>query len=306
MRVTREAIERLSPETAAFLEYRGPQDQEIVHRMHQDRPTLGGHEPGSWGLQFLGWRTHDGIYHPPDDTDLLTNPATDRLWAPLAVLGQEPVDVGETMTRMREKGFWPVFEGKQVDQFLVGTKAIRWWLSLDQAAEKYQRPPREAATLVFRETASNTNERTCIAAVLPPHPAAAHTLTGAIVGNVTEGAAAVVLNSFCFDWALRLRTAGTHVSFTYMRPMPVPPADVVNRLPRIPTRLAWESGLSHITDDDSLWPLLWDANRAVAEAYGLGPADLAHILDSFPGVKKKRPAFFAYLLSRLAEWSAEV
>lgn len=118
-------------------------------------------------------------------------------------------------------------------------------------------------------------------------------------------AAATVLNSFCFDYALRMRTTGTNVSFTYMRPIPAPPAEVVNRLPRIPSRLAWECGLTHITDDASLWPLLWDVNRAVAEAYGLGPSDLAHILDSFPGVKKKRPAFFAFLQSRLAEWAAE-
>ncbi len=33
---------------------------------------------------------------------------------------------------------------------------------------KYEKPPRPEPTLVFRETASNTNERTCIAAVLPP------------------------------------------------------------------------------------------------------------------------------------------
>lgn len=304
--VTREEIERLSPETFAFLEYRSPCDQEIVRRMHQDRPTLGGHEPGSWGLHFLGWRTHDGIYHPPDDTDLLTNPATDRLWAPLAVLGQEPVDVGETITRMREKGFWPVFEGKHIDQFLVGTKPIRWWLSLEQAAEKYGRLPRDGARLVFRRVARNTDMRTCIAATLPPASCATDTINGAQAGSAEPDAALTVLNSFCFDYCLRIRSAGTDLRFTYMRPMPVPPADVVNRLPRIPTRLAWESGLSHITDDESLWPLLWDANRAVAEAYGLGPTDLSHILDSFPGVKKKRPAFFAYLLSRLGQWSAEV
>ena len=307
VRITREEIERLSPVTLALLEYRSPRDQEILHRMHQDHPTLAGDEPGRWGVSFFRHRNRLNIFDTSrnQDLSLCTNPASGHLWTPVTVLGHHPADPSETRLRMREKGFWPVFEGKHLDQFLVGTKPIRWWLSVEQAAEKYQRPQREAATLVFRETARNTDERTCIAAVLPPHSAASHKLTGVLVDHLEIEAAATVLNSFCFDYALRMRTAGTNVSFTYMRPMPVPPAEVANLLPRIHTRLAWESGLLHITDDESLWPLLWDANRAVAEAYGLGPTDLAHILDSFPGVKKKRPAFFAYLLSRLAEWSSE-
>ena len=52
--------------------------------------------------------------------------------------------------------------------------------------------------------------------------AGAHTLTGMTADRVEASKAAVVLNSLCFDFALRLRMAGTHVSFTYILPMPVP------------------------------------------------------------------------------------
>lgn len=99
-------------------------------------------------------------------------------------------------------------------------------------------------------------------------------------------------------------TAGTSVSFTftYMRPMPVPPADVVDRLPRIPTQLAWTAGIEHITENHGLWPSLWDANRAVAEAYGINAADFDHILSAFPVFARKHPNFFAYLRQRLEEW----
>lgn len=99
-----------------------------------------------------------------------------------------------------------------------------------------------------------------------------------------------------------VRTAGTSVSFTYMCPMPVPPADVVDRLPRIPTQFAWTAGIEHITENRDLWPLLWDANRAVAETYGLNAADLDHILSAFPVFARKHPDFFAYLRQRLEEW----
>jgi hypothetical protein len=79
-----------------------------------------------------------------------------------------------------------------------------------------------------------------------------------------------------------MRTAGTNVSFTYMRPMPVPPAFVVNRLLRVSTHLAWDDGITDLTQKRDLWPLHWDANRAVAEAYGLTADDFEHILGSFP------------------------
>ncbi|MEW6750143.1 MAG: hypothetical protein AB1505_04105 [Candidatus Latescibacterota bacterium] len=157
---------------------------------------------------------------------------------------------------------------------------------------------------MFRETASNTNERTCIAAVLPPCSAASHTLTGVLVTAVSTAQAACVLNSFAFDWALRLRTAGTHVSLTYILPTAVPAAAAVRALPAVPTRLGWEAGLGHVTEDEAAWPAPWASERAVAEGYGLGPEELAYVLAGFPVSARKRPCFYAYLHERLAEWGA--
>jgi hypothetical protein len=214
VQMSREEIVRLSPETLAFLEYRSWRDQEIVRKMYAGRPTLGGTGPGSWGASLFTDLAHMQIYNSARDKDLFTDPRSGKLYTPKSVLGFEPMNDGEAIELMREKGFWPVFEGKNVDQYLVGVRPIRWWLSVDQAQQKYGKTPRAEPTLVFRETASNTNERTCIATVLPPNSTAAHTLSGILIDNVDAEKAATVLNSFCFDYALRLRTAGTHVSFT--------------------------------------------------------------------------------------------
>jgi hypothetical protein len=316
VRITRQEIERLSPETLAFLEYRSPRDQEIVHRMHHGRPTLSSDGPGAWGVEFFTDFAHQQIYNGARDKDLFTDPRAGKLYTPQSVLGPTADSLPPTalIKQMRERHFWPVFEGKHIDQYLVGIKPVRWWLSVEQAERKYGKPPRDEPTLMFRETARNTDERTCIAAVLPTSSAASHKLSGVLVEQVDADAAATVLNSLCFDYALRMRTAGTNVSFTYMRPMPVPPAHVVNRLLRIPTQLAWERPIANrqskiansLTDDRDLWPLLWDANRAVAEAYDLTPNDFEHILHSFPVFARKRKEFFAYLLQRLEEWKAEV
>lgn len=307
VRISAEELEWLSPESLAFLEYRGPRDQDIVHRMYGAVADLriGSDGPRSWGAHLFTDQAHIQIYNGTRDRGLWTDPHTGLLYAPDSILPPGEYDQAAVIGLMRDRGFWPVFEGKHIDQYLVGTKPIRWWLSVERAAEKHGHEPRREATLVFRETARNTDEHTCIAVVLPARSAAAHTVSGATLENLAPDAGALVLNSLCFDYALRLRTAGTHVSFTYIKPMPVPPADVVNRLPRIPTLLAWECGLKHIAEDREMWPSLWDANRAVAEAYGLTPDDFDHMLGTFPVMARKRPAFVAYLREQLEEWKQQ-
>lgn len=303
VRITRDEVEQLSPETLALLEFRGPRDQEIVRRMSLGRPRFGSTGPGAWGTRLISWRQHEIVYNASEDKDLYTIPGTSRLHTAASVLGPNaPQEPEALLAAMRTTGFWPVYEGKHIEQYLVGVKPVRWWLSVAQAEAKYGRLPREAPTLVFRETASNTNQRTCIAAVLPVGAAASHKLTGVIVELVQPEAALTVLNSLCFDFLLRLRSAGTNVSFTYILPVAVPPAAVSNLLPRILTRFAPSVGIRHISEDQSAWPALWAADRAVAEAYGLRPEEFAHILETFPVWLRRRPGIAEYYRSRLAEW----
>jgi hypothetical protein len=260
---------------------------------------------GSWGASFFTDFAHALIYNATRDEDLWTNPTTGKRWMPQDVLGTGSLAVGETILQMRARGFWPVYEGKNTDLLVVGGRAIRYWLSLERAKSKYNKElPTSLRAVVYRQTASNTNERTWLGVALPACSAATNTLTGVTFSHVEAEGAATVMASFVFDFALRLRVS-SHVSLTNLLPMPVPPADVANRLPRVPTQFAWEKGIRHITDDKDLWLLLWEANRAVAEAYGLSPDDVDHVLASFPVFARKRPAFFAYLQERLAEWQAK-
>jgi N-6 DNA Methylase len=307
VRLTPEEIELYSPDTFAFLEYGSPRDQQIVAKMYAGRPTLGSDKevPGFWGVRLVSWRAHEVNFNASEDKDLWTDPVSGKLFTPLSVLGYEPESFDDTLEKMRAAEFWPVFEGKHIDQFVVGIKPIRWWLSIAAAERKYGKRPRAEPTLVFRETARNTDERTCIAVVLPAKSVGAHTLSGGIFENVSAEVAASVMNSICFDFALRLRTAGTHISFTYLLPMPVPSAGVACTLPTLPTSLAWAEHVSHVSQNQQNWPRIWEMNRAVAEAYGLNAADFEHILGTFPGMAKKRKAFVAYLKDRLEEWERE-
>lgn len=73
----------------------------------------------------------------------------------------------------------------------------------------------------------------------------------------------------------------------------------------IETRTAWDSHLDHTTDDETLWPALWQANQAVAQAYDLDHRDLAYILQTFPGMAKKRVGFVEYIQSQISYDSLE-
>ena len=90
----------------------------------------------------------------------------------------------------------------------------------------------------------------------------------------------------------------------YVHPMPVPPAGSLKHIPAIPTRLAWQARIRHISEDRSVWPLLWQENRGVAEAYGLDPEDFSHILASFPGFARKRAGLVEYFNEQLDAWRA--
>ncbi len=304
--ISADEVRNLSPESFAFLEYRGPRDQKIVRKMYQSEVRLAGTGPGSWGIQMFTDLAHTLVFNASRDKDLWTDPETGKLYDPRLLLGTATVDPIAMIEGMNQLGFIPVYEGKHIEQFLYGTKPIRWWLNVERARTKYPRAAPNEPLFVFRETASNTNQRTCIAAILPRGSAASHKLTAVKVRHVDPEAAATVFNSFCFDYALRMRTAGTNISFTYMDPMPVPPAGATNVLPRVLTICGWNKACEFITDRKDLWPDLWAANRAVAEAYGLDADDFAHIIGSFDAFRRKRPEFTEFLVERVEEWANSI
>lgn len=284
--IKREKLERLSPGTLAFLEFRSAKDQEIIEKMYRGRPLLGDQGEGTWNARFYS------EYNMTNDKDLWTL-ANGKLYTVKHVLGREYEDFAETRERMAKKGFWPLYEGKHIDQFLVDTKPIERWVNLE-VAEQTKRKPEPVQKVVFRDIASNTNERTCIAAVLPEGSCFGNTLSGLRV-ELTPDVVATVLNSFVFDWAMRLRTAGTHLNFTYMSRAPIP-----TTLPETLLKTTSSNGKAwHISMEEKRWVQLLEMNIEVAKAYGLKKSDLKAMLDAFPVQERKRPEFFKYLRANL-------
>jgi len=291
--IKRSELERLSPGTLAFLEYRSPKDREIILKMYEGRPLLGDQGPGTWNAHFYN------EFHMTNDRDLWTDPNTGKLWTVKQILGFEPVDFQETRERMAEKGFWPLYEGKHIEQFLIDIKPIERWVSLEVAKRKYGHTPTSNQKLVVRAIASNTNERTLVSAIIPERSCFGHSLYG-YEGNANPLIAQSFLNSLVVDYSIRFRVS-SNVSPTYLKLIPIVelPSFVA-----IPIR----SGLTinHVSDLTDEWRAIWHSNCAVAKAYGLAPSDLDLVLGSFPVFARKRPEFFAFLKQKMAEWKEEV
>ena len=305
--IRREELERLSPGTLAFLEYRSPRDREILLKMYEGRPLLGDQGPGTWNARFYT------EFNMTNDRDLWTDPKTGKLWNPRQILGAAPGTTDrapyynpaawlEIRARMAEAGYWPLYEGKHIEQFLIDIKSIERWVSLAAAEKKNGRLPDSGPKLVFRDIASNTNERTCIASVLPERSCANHKLP--IITADLPFHLLAILNSISFDFAVRLRSGSTSLTFSHLSRCPAVSPNLLERLDTQTFSVADErrKNISELTDQ---WDDLWSLNRNVAVAYGLSADDFDYVLSSFSVFARKRPEFFGYLQQQVAAWKAE-
>ena len=301
-------LEKLSPGTLAFLEYRSKRDREIILKMYgllpgmKPRPLLGDKGPKTWNARFYT------EFNMTTDKDLWTNPKTGKLWTPKQICGlnwpeDSSIPFKEVRSAMAKEGFWPLYEGKHIDQFCVDIVPIERWLSIELCKKKCGRLPIGSPRLVFRRIARNTDERTFIGAVVPVNScSSAYEIR--IADNSFSDILSAIMNSFILDYQLRIRMGGTTLNFTYMDRLSIIDPVAAKGCPVFQTKsLGGER--SSIYDDNALRKILWEINRSVAQAYGLSSDDLQHILASFPVFARKRPEFYSFLTKQVEEWKQE-
>ena len=155
--------------------------------------------------------------------------------------------------------------------------------------------------LAFRDIASATNERTMIAAVLPPGVVCSHTVT--IERRPWERSNAdmltlcAILNTYAFDWLTRLK-AGSHLSLYIVEglPMPALTPEVRKFLAHAALRLScnhrgyeglWREQLNgsaqpvFVSDKLERWRVRADVDAVVAAGYGLDRSAYRRILCGF-------------------------
>lgn len=158
--------------------------------------------------------------------------------------------------------------------------------------------------LAWRDYARNTDERTCIAAILP----LAATDFGVRLTNLQKWERSVqllaVMSSYVFDYCLRLKLGGSHVSDYIMRQIPVPePGSELDGVKDLVIELTYTaSDLTAFAHDMGygLEPFRWDDGRRfllrseldarMFHIYGIERDDVDYIMDTFPIVRRKDEA----------------
>jgi hypothetical protein len=320
----RDELRALSPHSGAFVEVEHAADLDLLRRMQRrSRPMLGEGGLGDGGLGEGGvfaWRqgdfnmtsardrfvpraaaeaaghtaSDDAVWRKPGAPDLLPLLQGAMVYDLVANHGAHAG--GEAHDAAQRRTTWARASGDRLQpQFLV---AADDWQSAPRDAQRTT-PHRLPLRLVLRALSNATNERTAVACLVPDLPCGNSlgvlTPLAAARSLETLAAGAAVLSSLAFDWALRLRLAGTNLNGFVLRDVLWPRLDASTRhelaglalrlsctLPAHAAawRLAHEEGL--VSDGpafaaDERQRLYTRIDVLVGEAFGLTADDVAWI-----------------------------
>ncbi len=283
-------IKRLSPDSASVMEFKNPTDIAIAEKMLRF-PLLGEKMADKWNLVLTN------EFHMTNDSKLFrTSPGPGRL---------------------------PLFEGKMIWQFDSAYSEPRYWVDeaegrkaiLGRRTDDGQKVNYQHYKLAHRSIASNTNERTLVASILPPKVFYGHSLNAST--SIASGEnllfVTALLDSFVVDYCLRQRVT-TNLTMFYIYQIPMPRltesdpafAPIVHAAARLICTtpefddLAREVGLGSYadgaTDPAERARLRAELDGRIAHLYGLTEDEFTHILKTFPIVPQpvKDAALEAY------------
>jgi hypothetical protein len=247
VRITPGLLRRLSGDGLAIPDLRTPMDVTILERAATLFPPLGAR---------AGWNARFGReLNASDDRDCFGPP---------------------------DRGL-PLIEGKQLEPFRIDTRAVRYSVPADVAAERLGPSRYARARLAYRDVASATNRLTLIAAMLPAGYVSTHTVfcLRTPLSQLEQAFLCGLFNSFVLNYFVRLRVA-THVTTGIVEQLPVPPRQ---QHPRDVREIAALARLLRKQDDEAAFDLL---QALVADLYQLAVAEFEHVLETFPLVPRDR------------------
>lgn len=269
----RDALEKFSPDSLSVMEFQTRRDYQIAEKIYSDHPLLGDKFENNWNM-----RLNQEI-----------NVTSDR-----------------RLFNTRKLGL-PLYEGKMIHQFDAFFAEPQYWISSENIQTLSPDKQKQLATfrVVHRRIARGTDERTLIAAIVPPESACENNATTLVIENDEDEKikffACSVLNSYVLDYIIRYKVSTT-LNMFYLYQLPIPRLSAGNRffdaiVPRAARLVCtrdvfaplWESVMGEAwsagnaaTDPAQRQRLRDEIDALVAQLYGLSRSDLAHILDTFP------------------------
>jgi hypothetical protein len=323
-RLTAADIARINPNTRTLPVFRTRQDADLTRAIYQRAPVLVNErtDENPWGVQFK-----QGLFNMSSDSHLFrTRAELETQGYRLAgnVFVKERAVSSEKHIPLAAR-FLPLYEAKMLWHYdhRYGTYEGVSDRSSTQLPTPDERQHADPAFVVqpwywvpaeeveirlgewqrgwllgFRDVTNATNERTAIFSLLP-RVGAGHTLPILLVGDIAAlyiSSLLVNLNVLTFDWVLRQKIGGTHLTFFILRQLPVLPPDAYTAedfrfiVPRVLELVytAWD--MKPFADDvwqeadDALRSDLraqWETNRA---ATGGHPSDLPDWASAYPEI----------------------
>lgn len=222
-------------------------------------------------------------------------------------------------TRRAEKSALPLIEGRMVHQHRFGAKgyvsgtgrSAIWNATLLGSSElhpQYYIPNKhlsagarrrsELPRAGFCDITGQTNERSCLAAMIPPGVVCGNKVPTILFPNDQSEERlwlwVAIANSLPFDWMLR-RVITTTINYFHFLSLRLPPIEPES----LPGRQLVEIGRTlEMLDRDGASPaaqrdmaeLRCRADRLIAVAYGLTEDDLAIMIADFPLIDRTQPA----------------
>ena len=319
-------IAMLNPNTGTMPTFRSQRDAEITKEIYSRVPVLIKETPleNPWGITFK-----QGLFNMTSDSDKFRT--REQLESRgFALEGNHFVGGGKRYLPLYEAKMFDAYNHRFAEVVLSATAVVRQgqarhFLATELACENAVPIPRywvnardvdarldfwEREWLFgFRDVTSTTNERTAVFAVLP-RVAVGHTAPLSFTFEDVNKILASLSNfmSFGFDYVARQKIGGIHLTYGYLKQLPVIPPHTYTKplLDFIKPRVlelsytAWDLQAFARDLDYEGAPFVWDEERRFLmrreldalyfHLYGIKRDDVDYIMDTFPIVKRKDEA----------------
>ena len=286
LRVSVADIRTFSPTTRSLMEFRERRDVEIVERMYARSRLLG-------ELVSADGAAYRSEFHMTNDASYFTSLASLRTKG----IVSPDADVRDPRVRanLAIAGYLPLYEGKSFwlhNPYALSSRERDSVSKFVLRATVEERLPTQAwqhARLVFRDiTHSSTNQRTLIAALMPPgvHGNKSPSIDGLRFPHAVLG----VLGSLALDYVARMKVY-VSVNWFHAETFPIPrwrdsayderAADLVRRLNMVGSDFG-EEALNPLIDPADRLAARLVLDALVAASYDLHRDDVAHIASRFP------------------------
>lgn len=327
----------LNPNTKTCPTFRTSRDAELTRKFYRNAPILVNDETGSnpWGIRFatLFNMATDSPFFRTNEQLIESGAIKDGNFFLLNGIRYVPLYEGKMVwIHNHQFGEFPT-EGKRPSSIVQtpldklsdnnSTLSPWYWVAENEVTRQMTKTDKEGHVLwhwpyhyytAFRDVTNATNERTCVASLVPGGVyAAGHKLP--LIFNERELVPglcpAAIMSSIPFDYIARQKVGGSSMAFFIMKQMPFPTPD------QIPDTLKWEMAkrvieLTYFNHDMDAWaeelweemteeqqnempnvgrkePFIFDPDRRailqaeldaiVAHLFGLTTDELRYILD---------------------------